>query len=68
MKKCFWILLLCLAGCEGNVPTHNTGDTLPGGSTIETFTYHKHDYIRFGTGNTQSIVHDPDCIKCQKKG
>lgn len=29
-------------------------------------TFNGHDYLMFGSGERSSVVHDPDCKKCQK--
>lgn len=36
------------------------------GGNITEFIYKNHEYIQFGTCNSQSIVHNPDCKECNK--
>ena len=63
--KYYLLFLLLIVGCSADpgMPKETgpqaTGPTNTG--TVLHFKYKEHDYIQFGQGNYQCIVHDPDC-------
>jgi hypothetical protein len=63
------VVMVCLAalvaGCTCEVRPTTTYEE-SGVGDCHPFTLKGHTYLRFGMGNTQSVVHDPDC-QCQTK-
>ena len=47
---------------------HNslTGEYIGSYKYVYKSTFNGHDYLMFGLGERSSVVHDPDCKKCQK--
>lgn len=81
MKKIFLVTLtivlaLSFIGCSTPTPKqdenvsrwHNslTGEYIGSYKYVYKSTFNGHDYLMFGLGERSSVVHDPDCKKCQK--
>jgi hypothetical protein len=43
-----------------------TGEYIGSYKYVYKSTFNGHDYLMFGLGERSSVVHDPDCKKCQK--
>lgn len=77
MFLCFALMIIGLNSCAPNPGPDATvikctpeyiyfdDDVFRYGVEINKFEYNGHAYIKFGVGDRQTILHDPDC-KCHK--
>jgi len=77
MKKILLVIIpVILFSCSHPTPPHAenvsiwrnslTGEYAGSYRYVFKSTYNGHDYLMFGSGERSSVVHDPDCKKCQK--
>lgn len=81
MKKIFYLFIsllgFLLVSCSTPEPPEHdenvsiwynslTGEYVGSYRYVYKSTFNGHDYLMFGLGERSSVVHDPDCKKCQK--